>query len=167
MPRPITQCGEQWRSACETTADVRLGGTRRAARRPYTVGRSTLPDGRNSSRRSRGLELRAVLLMQRELCDGGAIQQVLLICILAAECRSFCARSAYGKNACLCCVEGTCGEMGPLVGVWSGWPGGDCPTMWHAKLLSRRRWRFLCEMLTCCFSCNFLLYHWTHWVYHE
>ena len=26
--------------------------------------------------------------MQRELCDGGAIQQVLLICILAAECRS-------------------------------------------------------------------------------
>ena len=25
-------------------------------------------------------------------------------------------RSAYGENACLCCVEGSCCEKGPLVG---------------------------------------------------
>ena len=38
MPRPITQCGEQRRSGRETTADVRLGGTRRASRRPLHCG---------------------------------------------------------------------------------------------------------------------------------
>ena len=32
--------------------------------------------------------------------------------------------SLCGQNACSCCVESTCCETGPLVGIRSGWPGG-------------------------------------------
>ena len=110
MPRPITQ-------GRETTADVRLGGTRPAARSPYTVGRSTLRcrAAVTQAVAAGDLELRAVLLMQRELCEGERSSKCYLHtgCRMSVVLRSFCIR----ESACLCCVEGTCGEMGPLVGV--------------------------------------------------
>ena len=49
--------------------------------------------------------------------DPASVTDLHTGCRMSVVLRSFCARSAYGKNACLCCVEGTCGEMGPLVGV--------------------------------------------------
>ena len=99
----------------ETTADVRLGGTRRASRRPLHCGHWAAQAGDLELRR-RYCIIRTVRRASVELryYDPSGI---IDFCVTGSEPASGICRSAYRENACSCCVEGTCceaGRKGPL-----------------------------------------------------